>query len=109
MRAADVTAFNVDVAALSEGLHTIHVQVFNDGGSFSPPETRLFYCIKDRTVKRLRYWFDGISDSVKTAPINETTATIDVTALDPDIHFFYCQAEDASGNVLRLSAVLTAP
>lgn len=94
-------AFSIaaDAAALDEGLHAIHVQITDTAGRFSPPLSQLFYRVGDRTVKRLRCWFDTDRDIISTAPIAGSHATLDVNHLEPGLHFVYCQAEDAMGNV----------
>ena len=90
---------DVDASALSEGPHTIHWQIADDEGRYSPPQSRLFYRVADLTVKRLRYWFDSDPGIIHLANIEGAGAMIDVTTLEPGVHFIFCQAEDALGNV----------
>ena len=94
-------AFSItaDAAALDEGMHTIHVQIADTAGHFSPPQSHLFFRVGDRTVKWLRYWFDTDREAIETIPITANQAILDANNLEPGLHFIYCQAEDAMGNV----------
>ena len=97
-------SISADAAVLGEGLHAIYVQIADTAGRFSPPLSQLFYRVGDRTVKQLRYCFDTDREVIGTAPIAGSHATLDVKSLEPGLHFVYCQAEDAMGNVSDVSS-----
>ena len=85
------------VDGLDEGLHAFNVQVADTAGKYSPPYTRLFFRTKDRTVNTLRYWFDNDAEHIVSIPLTTGATTIDVSRIEPGVHFIYCQAEDRTG------------
>ena len=91
---------------LTEGFHVFHVQVADTAGRYSPPMSRLFYNAVDRSVKKLRYWFDEDLSNIFTINAQNGVNTIDVSHLQPGIHIIYCQIEDAIGNLTDVSSRL---
>lgn len=87
-----------DVSGLSQGFHTIHVQIADKTGVFSSPRTEYFYHMTDRSIAALRYWFDNDMEHMQTIYASGSTYTIDVSSLEPGLHYIYCQIEDESGN-----------
>ena len=87
-----------DSYGLSEGIHTINMQVTDTAGRFSPPFAQLFYHVTDNTVKKLHYWFDNEEALTHSIPMTQGNFSIDVSGLAPGLHFIYCIAEDAAGN-----------
>ncbi|MBP3842731.1 MAG: hypothetical protein J6E29_03705 [Prevotella sp.] len=85
------------VDGLDEGLHAFNVQVADTAGKYSPPYTRLFFRTKDRTVNTLRYWFDNDAEHIVSIPITTGATSIDVSQIEPGVHFIYCQAGDRTG------------
>ena len=93
----DSFTITTDADGLSEGIHTIHVQVADTAGKYSPPLGQLFYYSSGRAVKRLYYWFDNEVALTQTVPVPLNDLSIDVSGLEPGLHFIYCQVEDAAG------------
>lgn len=85
------TTFQIDVASLSEGIHTITVQI--ERGARSAPLTYLFFKIPilDSTERICRYWFDDNHAEVQTTPSNSDPLLLDVSALDNGLHFVNIQ------------------
>ena len=96
---ADNTTFSIDAetSALDEGFHTFHVQVADAEGNYSPPKTQMFYQSSNRIVTSLHYWFDGDMEHLYSASSINGNISVDVSMLEPGIHFMYFQAEDITG------------
>ena len=94
-------SFNIQAEAdgLDEGFHAIHVQVADTAGRFSPPKTQMFFHTGNRAVKTLRYWFDNDVKVVYQQTATEGVLLIDVSKMEPGLHYIYCQVEDAAGNM----------
>ncbi|MBQ5713531.1 MAG: hypothetical protein IIV77_03445 [Bacteroidaceae bacterium] len=84
---------------LSDGLHTIHMQVTDTAGRFSPPLAKLFYHTTDHNVRKLYYWFDGEAIQAHSVSLPQLNLTVDVRGLEPGLHFIYSMVEDAAGNL----------
>lgn len=95
----DRLSMMADAGALDQGLHTIHIQVVDTAGVYSPVLTTYFFHIKDHSVKALRYWFDNYTEHVYDLNYSGTSLLIDVSALEPGLHNLYLQLVDASGNL----------
>ena len=85
---------DVDVAYLSDGLHSLHIQVRNTDSVdvWSSPVTRYF--IKQTAQSEemtYRYWFDN--DNATMVANNEELAWLDVSALDDGLHMLHVMAE----------------
>lgn len=95
---SDRFTIETDAQNLSEGVHAIHVQVADTAGKLSPPRAELFYHTTDRSITRLHYWFDNEMSRIHTVPSPLNNLSIDVSELEPGLHFIYCIVEDAAGN-----------
>lgn len=84
---------------LSDGLHTIHMQITDTAGRFSPPLAKLFYHTTDHNVRKLYYWFDGEAIQAHSVSLPQLNLTVDVRGLEPGLHFIYSMVEDAAGNL----------
>ena len=84
-------SFDADVSALAEGPHAIYVQIADNEGRFSPPQTRLFYHLKEREVNTLSYWFDNDQQSRHNIEVPEGPVWLDVSALSEGFHTVYFQ------------------
>lgn len=85
---------DVDVVYLSDGLHSLHIQVRNTDSVdvWSAPVTRYF--IKQMAQSEemtYRYWFDN--DNATMVASNEELAWLDVSALDDGLHMLHVMAE----------------
>ena len=87
---------------LTEGFHTIHIQLVDTAGIYSPAHTEQFYHLKDRSIKFLRYWFDNDTDHISTIGYGGGNVLIDVSKLEPGLHNVYLQIEDAAGNLSEI-------
>lgn len=87
---------------LMEGFHTIHIQLVDTAGIYSPAHTENFYHLKDRSIKSLRYWFDNDTDHISTIRYGGGNVLIDVSKLEPGLHNVYLQIEDAAGNLSEI-------
>ncbi len=85
---------DVDVAYLSDGLHSLHIQVRNTDSVdvWSAPVTRYFIKQTSRSEKMTyRYWFDN--DNATMVVSDEELAWLDVSALDDGLHMLHVMAE----------------
>lgn len=87
---------------LTEGFHTIHIQLVDTAGIYSPAHTEHFYHLKNRSIKFLRYWFDNDTDHISTIGYGGGNVLIDVSKLEPGLHNVYLQIEDATGNLSEI-------
>ena len=106
--AVDTTVTNgvhdIDVSALSPGLHYLHYQVQRADGGYSAVSTAMFLCtIEHEKTLGARYWFDdgAAIDTTVTNGVQD----IDVSALSPGLHYLHYQVQRADGGY---SAVSTA-
>lgn len=93
----DRFTIETDAEGLSDGIHTIHVQVAETTGKYSPPLAQLFYHTHDRTISRLHYWFDNEVMLTHSIVLPQNNYAIDVSQLKSGLHFIYFQVEDAAG------------
>lgn len=85
---------DVDVAYLSDGLHSLHIQVRNTDSVdvWSAPVTRYFIKQTSRSEKMTyRYWFDNNNATMVVS--DEELAWLDVSALDDGLHMLHVMAE----------------
>jgi len=85
---------DVDVACLSDGLHSLHIQVRNTDSVdvWSSPVTRYFIKQTSHSEEMTyRYWFDN--DNATMVVSNEELAWLDVSALDDGLHMLHVMAE----------------
>lgn len=90
-------SFDVDVAALADGLHAFHYVVAMQDGGISSPITSYFMkgSHDDATIKGY-YWFDDETD-VRDAIVTNGTFEVDASSLSDGFHRFYYQALQANG------------
>lgn len=83
---------DVDVSYLSDGLHSMHIQVCDTAGVWSSPVTRYFVKQSDAASgMTYRYWFDNDNTTMVTSETE--LAWIDVSALDDGLHMLHVMAE----------------
>ena len=95
---------DIDVSALSPGMHYLHYQVQRADGGYSAVSTAMFLCtIEHEKTLGARYWFDdgAAVDTTVTNGVHD----IDVSALSPGLHYLHYQVQRADGGY---SAVSTA-
>ncbi|MCR5039280.1 MAG: hypothetical protein K6A94_08105, partial [Bacteroidales bacterium] len=71
--------FEIEMGELSEGFHTLNVQL--DNGSLSAPQTYLFYRLEG--IDRWEYWLNGNTDIKHVTQLPQVTDTLDIVALLP--------------------------
>ncbi len=85
---------SLDVVYLSDGLHSLHIQVRNTDSVdvWSAPVTRYFIKQTSRSEEMTyRYWFDN--DNTTMVVSNEELSWLDVSALDDGLHMLHVMAE----------------
>ncbi len=90
-------SFDAEAGHLNQGFHTLHVQVVDTAGVYSPVLTLPFFHVKDQTVVAVRYWFDNDTEHTVRLDYAGDNLLLDVSALEPGLHNLYLQIEDANG------------
>ena len=95
------TALDIDVSQLSDGLHTLFLQMKDNKGRLSPARASYFHVVRAATdVVAVRYWIDSRTNVQRTEMSGGQAAwDIDVTALSLGLHHLYYQAEDNLGQL----------
>lgn len=95
------TALDIDVSQLSDGLHTLFLQMKDNKGRLSPARASYFHVVRAATdVVAVRYWIDSRTNVQRTEMSGGQAAwDIDVTALALGLHHLYYQAEDNLGQL----------
>lgn len=97
-------ALDLDVSALTPGLHTLSIRVNDSQGLTSQLVTRSFLVVNtdevaDNSVATFRYWIDNNYDEQTTVSVTDGTIAVDVdaSALSPGLHRLFYQLQDAQG------------
>ena len=90
-------SFDAEAGHLNQGFHTLHVQVVDTAGVYSPVLTLPFFHVKDKNVVAVRYWFDNDTEHTVRLDYAGDNLLLDVSALEPGLHNLYLQIEDADG------------
>ncbi|MBP5628946.1 MAG: InlB B-repeat-containing protein [Bacteroidaceae bacterium] len=97
-------ALDLDVSALTPGLHTLSIRVNDSQGLTSQLVTRSFLVVNtdevaDNTVATFRYWIDNNYDeqTIVSAATGTVAVDVDASALTPGLHRLYYQLQDAQG------------
>ena len=90
-------SFDAEAGHLNQGFHTLHVQVVDTAGVYSPVLTLPFFHVKDKNVVAVRYWFDNDPEHTVRLDYAGDNLILDVSALEPGLHNLYLQIEDADG------------
>ena len=74
---------NLDVSALSNGLHTVNVQLYN--GSYTAPNSYMFYKIPvgGTKIKRWEYFVNGDYDNKQRTDLDPTQSELSIITLLP--------------------------
>ena len=91
---------DIDVSALSDGLHIIHYQTQNADGDYSPVNSRLFSVVRPPLgdAKCVKLWIDNSEPTVYDLPKEELL--IDVSNLSVGTHDLHIVLLDVNGFVL---------
>ncbi|WP_206082124.1 T9SS type A sorting domain-containing protein [Maribellus sediminis] len=100
---------NLDVSALSDGLHMVSCRFRDEAGNWSPAYASLFAKYPGESVAEmhditaLEYWFDGDISTLQTNQVTPTsqldlTTLLDVSALSNGLHLASFRFKDENGN-----------
>ena len=92
----------LDATRLTDGLHTVHYQVVDNRGTLGAPVSSVFMKMitsANSQAKKIRYWFDDDTTTLKVIDVNTGTQQIDVSNLLTGIHTLYYQLVDGEGKV----------
>lgn len=91
-------AVELDVSNLSEGVHTLHLQVRDNTGLWSNPRSNSFfkYTPVDTNNVKMRYWFDNANE-IKETQVSNGIHSLDVSTLPWGIHSLLVQVENFQG------------
>jgi len=89
----------IDISALSPGVHTITMRVKDSAGLWSNLQTRLFLIpsapAAEKTIAGQEYWFDN--DIQTRHSLAASPAVIDISALSPGVHTITMRVKDSAG------------
>jgi len=95
-------SLDLDIAALSAGLHFFTFRAQDSRGQWSAPVTQYFLRLpasetQTAQLVKYEYWFDRDTESKKTATFSSgiINLDLDVAALSAGLHFFTFRAQDS--------------
>ena len=92
-------SYELETAALAEGVHVVHFQSIDNLGVASVPASKIFLKFgKQLTLKKIRYWFDNDNNVITTDDLNGMYE-LDVKNLSEGIHIVHYQTVDNNGTV----------
>ena len=102
--------YSLDVASLSDGIHTIHYQVVGADGGLYDTKSRVFlkltdaYGLTDINLEgcKLKYWFDTDAGNIQTVNSLSGIYTLDVASLSDGLHTLHYMVLDANGTVCSI-------
>ncbi len=102
MDSSELSAFSLelDVAALSEGMHQLNIQVKDTSGLYSPTRTALFWKQMQKAemgTYALRYWFDDDATQTVEGSVPTGMQMIDVSSLSEGLHSLHFQVAGNNG------------
>ncbi len=110
--AGDKWQMNLDVSALDEAFHQLHIQVKDTAGVWSSPQTRYFVKSPMGGNSRLAYWFDNASEKLQELLMPHGVADIDVSSLDDGMHLLHImvnQDGNPHGSIAKTALFLKQP
>ena len=94
-----VSGSDIDLSALSAGLHAVTVRAQDDQGLWSSPVTQFFVVGTTpqaaTAISVTEYWFDG--DVANRTALGASVATIDLTELSAGLHAITVRTQDDTG------------
>ena len=102
MDSSTQAAFSIelDVNALSEGIHQLNIQVKDTSGMYSPTRTALFWKQMQKVemgTYALRYWFDDDATQTVEGSVPTGMQMIDVSSLSEGLHSLHFQVAGNNG------------
>ena len=92
------STYEIEIAALAEGVHIVHFQIIDDQGIASIPASKIFIKPSNLpTTKKVRYWFDDDSNVMTTEDLGGMYE-LDVKNLPEGIHVVHYQSVDSKGD-----------
>ena len=75
--------FNLDVSELSDGLHTVNIQLYN--GTYTAPSSYMFYKLPlgGTKIKRWEYYVNGDYDNRQRTDLDPTQSELSIVSLLP--------------------------
>lgn len=100
---------DIDVSALAEGMHIMHLQASTSGVSYSSPQTAVFW--KQAMVANTKYrlWFDNKSEDTISGKYTGKPVVIDVSKLDDGFHILHAQVESNTPSKPLTSMFIKVP
>lgn len=92
---------DADASNLDFGAHTFNIQVEGKDGKSSSPISKYFYYSNSK-LDKLTYWFDNDTQSMKEESGKDGHFILDVSSIDPGIHFINLMLKDASGKISEI-------
>lgn len=96
----DSRIFELDVSHLATGLHVINTQLRSQDGKASPVRAQVFFVDHDDFEgKKLYYWFDDPTGTIKRTPLNAGVTLLDVSHLEEGNHTLYVAMTTHAGQI----------
>lgn len=92
---------DADASDLDFGAHTFNFQVEGKDGKSSSPISKYFYYSNSK-LDKLTYWFDNDTQSMKEESGKDGHFILDVSSIEPGIHFINLMLRDASGRISEI-------
>ncbi|WP_319591854.1 T9SS type A sorting domain-containing protein [uncultured Draconibacterium sp.] len=100
---------NLDVSALSIGIHTLSYRFQDDAGKWCAPRTWMFHNVPSQDgpeiheVIAMEYWFNGNHSVVESSPISsngtfQLETTLNISGLAYGLHYVSYRFQDEAGN-----------
>ena len=98
---SSVMEFDIDCAALSPGLHTLHYRISDIAGKYSPLYEHGFLKLPSATsaskVDNLQYWWDDMHQNAVTVPYTAEEFVLSTDALPYGLHSLKYRVKDDAG------------
>jgi Secretion system C-terminal sorting domain len=100
---------NVDISALYDGLHSLHIRFVDDSARWSSVKSSFFLKFTNSSgattnnITALEYWFDNEHNKALIENITETkefvmSKSLDISSLSNGLHTFHARFKDSMGN-----------
>lgn len=100
---------DIEVSALAEGMHIMHLQASTSGASYSSPQTAVFW--KQAMVANIKYrlWFDKKPEDTISGKYTGKPVVLDVSKLDDGFHILHAQVESNTPSKPLTSMFIKVP
>ena len=103
------SAQTLDVSLLTEGLHTVHLQVVDNEDHVSYVKSSVFVKVDNHSevssVRSIRYWFDDEANNVSIAA-SSGTHNIDASMLHDGLHTIHYQVMGHDGSAYYVASAI---